>query len=578
MSGVFTCEALIKRGDERFAKNANWLNLCQAIAEIFYPERADFVTQTTEGAERYQGIFSGEPILLRERLGSGIGVLTRRADQHWFQGKVLPRQIGEIDHVKRWAESFTETLRDEIYSPLAMFDRAMREGDHDYVAFGEHILWRGWGEHGHRGRRLYKTLHLRDCAYFINEFGVIDEMHEKICDKPLEQWQRLVAKAGGTLPEAWAKKLRENPRAGAETVEVRRVVLPAARYSENGKIKGKSRDMAFASVYIACGEGEKQEILCDGFRQFPYWVRRWSTVSGETRARSPCTGVAMADSRILNVAQRSLLESLEKAVDPPILLPHDGIIGDVEIYAGGRIMYDTERGSKARDVVDTLTPGDVRLGIEFVQGRQIFLTQAMYGDLLKRLPNKEMTAFEADIWLDDYVTMAAPVLLPMRTDNALLMEGEFQALMHARRLPTPPQEVLGNEVSFEFDDPLASAERRKKAQRGGQLVTSIGEMRAIGQQNAGENVNWDKLERDVVEGIADNMDWLLPEADVQASREARAAEQAAKLVAAAAMQEQQRQDQLAGASTGGGTADKAMEKMGLPTPNTAPQDILNAGA
>lgn len=573
MSQVHSCEALIKRGDEQFAKSGSFLNLCQATAEIFYPERADFTVQQSEGAERYRDIFAGEPVLLRERLGSGIGVLTRRADQRWFQGKVLPRQLGEIDHVKRWSEDFTEFQRDEIYSPLAMFDRAMREGDQDYVTFGEHILWHGWGKNGDQGRLLFQTKHLRDCAYFVNEYGVVDEMHEKIRDKTLEQWKRLAEKAGGSLPEAWLRRLRDNAKAGMEKVEVRRVVLPAERYYESGKVKGKSRDMAFACIYIATGDGENHEIHVDGFRVFPFWVRRWSTVSGETRGRSPCTGVAMADSRILNVAQRSLLESLEKAVDPPTLMPHDGVIGDVEIFAGGRIMYDGERGMKARDMIDTLQPGDVRLGLEFTERRRMFLAEALYANLLKRLPDKEMTAFEADQWLDDYVTMAAPVLLPMRADHAILMESVFQRLMHAGRLPDPPQEVLGQEVSFEFDDPLASAVRRQKAQRGSQVVTAIGEMRAIGQTNAGENVDWDKLERDVVEGISDGMDWVLPEAVVEEAREQKAQMDAMKAAGAAALVANQAAQ---GQPVQG--LDPAAAAAGVPSEGSAMTDLLNAGA
>lgn len=574
MAQTYSCTELMKRGDAQFAKSQNFFNLCQAIAEIFYPERADFTRSNADGAERYKDIFAGEPVLLRQRLGAGIGVLTRRADQKWFNGKVQPRQIGQQDRVKRWSGDVTQIQRDEMYAPITNFERAMREGDDDYVTFGEHILFKGWGKNGDRGRRLYQTKHLRDCAYFVNEFGVVDEMHEKICDKTIAEWSRLMEKAGGTLPEDWQRMLRDNPtQAATQTVEVRRIVLPAERYYESGKVKGKSRDMAFACIYIAQCES-KHEMHVDGFRYFPFWVRRWSTVSGETRGRSPCTGVAMADSRILNVAQRSLLESLEKAIDPPTLMPHDGVIGDVEIFAGGRIMYDGERGMKARDMIDTLQPGDVRIGLEFTERRRMFLAEALYANLLKRLPDKEMTAFEAEHWLDDYVTMAAPVLLPMRTDHALFLEGEFQALMQAGRFPQPPEEVAGAEYSYEFDDPLAAAMRRQKANRGGQVIQRIGEMRAMGQTNAGEHIDWDKLERDSVEGIADDMDWLLPEEVVQEQRDQAQAMQAAKAAAALAMQEADRE---AGKKTDKGTEDLAAAA-GAPTAKSAPQEVMNAGA
>lgn len=574
--GALSTEALMKRGDERFAASSNFFNTCQAKAEIFYPERADFVSQGVDGAERYRDIFAGEPALLRERLGSGIGVLTRRADQKWFNGKILPRQIGKLDRVKRWCEGFTEVQRDEIYSPLAQFDRAMREGDHDYVTFGEHILWHGWGKNGDRGRLLFQTKHLRDCAYVVNEYGIVDEMHENITDKTYEQWARLFSKVGASLPASWTRKLRDNPTAAAiEKPKVRRVVLPAERYSEQGYVKGKGRDMAFACVYIAADD--KHEIHCDAFRVFPYLVRRWSTVSGETRGRSPCTGVALADSRILNVAQRSILESMEKAVDPTLILPHDGIIGDVELFAGGRVMVDAAGAYKPTDMIGTLPVGDVKLGLEFTERRRMFLAEALYANLLKRLPDKEMTAFEADQWLDDYVTMAAPVLLPMRADNAILMEAVFQRLMHARRFEEPPEEVYDAEASFEFEDPLQQAVRRQKTQRASQAVGFAKELTEAGQGDKMDNIDWDKVTRDAVEGIADGMDWLIPEEERDEAREARAMEEAAKAAAALAMQEQQRQDGLAGLKPGA-DVNKPMADAGLPTPQAGPEVLLNAGA
>lgn len=578
MGQTFSCEELIKRGDAQFAKSANFYHLCQATAEVFYPERANFTAHSGggQGAELYRDIFAGEPILLRQRLGSGIGALMRRADQRWFNGKVLPRDVGDLDHVKRWAEDFTEIQRDEIYSPLANFDRAMREGDDDYVTFGENIIWHGWGKNGDRGRLLFQSKHLRDCAYFTNEFGVVDELHEKICDKTIEQWSRLMEKAGGVLPDEWQRKLRDNAAGvGTEMVEVRRIVLPAERYYENGQVKNKAKDMAFACVYVPCGVAKKTEMYCDGFRIFPFWVRRWSTVSGEVRGRSPCTGVAMADSRILNVAQRSLLESLEKNVDPPTVFANDSVVGDVEIFAGGRIMVDTGGGQKVGDLVATLPGGDVRLGIEFTQGRREFLTEALYGNLLKRLPDKEMTAFEAGQWLDDYVNLAWPVIAPMQNENAVLMEAIFQRLMVAGRFPTPPQEIAGNgEVSFEFETPVAQAMRAQKAQKGTQVVQWIAEAKAAGLP-VGDNLDTDQLERDVIEGIAGSIDWLLPDDVVANNRQAAQAAQAAKAAAAMAMQEQERQQNGAAKDP---SVEKTAQTLGAPTAKTAPMEMANVGA
>lgn len=567
--GAGALSALIDRGEKQFAAMGNVLQLWQAQAEIFYPERADFITQDTPGVERYRDIYAGEPILLRDRLANGVGALVRRPSKDWFNTTVLPSQVGELEHVKRWCESVTDIQRDAVYARAAGFVRCMKESDADYVTFGTSVL-------SHTANRagnglFYRCLHPRDCAWFENEDGVIDEMHEKI-RKPIDVWKRMFDRVGGTLPEEWLKKIKRGH--GQEMGEVRRIVLPSERYSEGDKIKGKARDIRFASIYAV--QHLKHEIHCDGFRQFPFLVRRWMTVSGESWGRSPCTGVSMADTRVLNIAQRSLLESLEKAVDPPTLLPHDGVIGDVEIFAGGRIMYDAERGMKARDMVDTLDVGDVRLGLEFTRERRAFLTQAFYGDILKRLPDKEMTAFEVAQWLDEYIVEAAPVFAPMEADNALLMESGLIRLMEmsgkpgAAIIPDPPEEAQGREVAYEFETPISIAYRKQKAQQADDVLGVAERMKEI-FPDALDNIDADQLFRDTVEGRG-TIKWLRTKEDVDAAREQRAQQEAVRMAAAAAMQEQEAQ---AGRPQG---AEQAAGAMGLPTPKTAPSVMVNAPA
>lgn len=566
--GAANIKTLLDRGERQFARMSNVLTLWQAQAELFYPERADFTTAETPGVERYHDIYAGEPIMLRDRLANGLGALARRPSRDWFAATVMPSYIGELDPVKRWAEAITGIQRDAVYARGANFVRAMKESDADYVTFGTSVL-------AHTANKtntglLFRCLHPRDCAWLENDHGEIDEMHERI-RKPLEQWAAMFARVGGELPREWREKLRQDK--GHEELEVRRIVLPRERYNDRGRIKGKANEMAHAVVY-AC-PATKHEIHCDGFKVFPYLVRRWMTVSGESWGRSPCTGVAMADTRILNRAQIALLESLEKAVDPPILTPHDGVIGDVQIMAGARINYDSERGMKARDLIDTLEVGDVRVGLEFARERRLFLTQAFYGDILKRMPDKQMTAFEAAQWLEEYVTEAAPVFAPMEAENALLMEASLMRLFDmngkpgAPRLPEAPEDAQGREISYEFETPISIAHRKLKAQQADDVL-GVAERMANLNPAALDNLDVDQLFRDTIEGRG-TIKWLRPQADVDAAREERAQIEMAKQAAAALAVANQAAN---GQPIEG--LDRAAQGLGLPTPKTAALDLAEA--
>lgn len=572
--GPSNVAALIERGQKRFNERGNTLALWQAIAELFYPERADFISAGTNGVERYRDIYAGEPIQLRDRLQNGVGALVRRPSKDWFLAKVLPSPIGELEPVKRWCDAITDVQRDAVYARQANFQRAMKESDGDYVAFGNSVLMHTANRYG-TGLH-YKCLHLRDCVWFENEHGEVDEMHERIGDKTIEHWQALMAKAGGKLPQEWERKVREGK--GCEKVVVHRIVIPRQRYNDKGRIPNKSNNLPYAVIYAI--PDLKFELHCDGFLLFPYLVRRWMTVSGEQEGRSPCTGVAMADARILNRAQIALLESLEKAVDPVTLLPHDGVIGDVEISAGSRIMYDGERGMKARDMIDTLAVGDVRLGLEFSRERRLFLTQAFYGDILKRLPDKTMTAFEAAQWLDEYISEAAPVFAPMEAENAQLMEASLIRLMDmsgkpgAPQLPPAPEEAAGREVAYEFETPISIAYRKQKAQQADDVLGVAERIKNLDPE-AIDNLDVDQLFRDTVEGRG-TIKWLRPTEERDAQREQRAMLEAAKAAAAAAAVDAQMQPGAQGAPLQG--LDKAAEALGVPTQKSAPMDLASLGA
>jgi hypothetical protein len=58
-------ESMWKHSETLFIAQRQHAMLWQSLAEIFYPERADFISQRVGGAERYEGLFDTEPQLMR---------------------------------------------------------------------------------------------------------------------------------------------------------------------------------------------------------------------------------------------------------------------------------------------------------------------------------------------------------------------------------------------------------------------------------------------------------------------------------------------------------------------------------
>ncbi|MEL6754773.1 MAG: portal protein, partial [Pseudomonadota bacterium] len=129
-----------QRGDKRLAEQQQHMLLWQTIAELFYPERADFTSQWAGGDERYKGIYTSQPQQMRRDLSTTLGAMLRPRGRRWFRMVVRPDGLMQSDDVKRWCETATDKQWSVVYDPRANFARAMSESDADYVTFGNSVL------------------------------------------------------------------------------------------------------------------------------------------------------------------------------------------------------------------------------------------------------------------------------------------------------------------------------------------------------------------------------------------------------------------------------------------------------
>lgn len=543
---AYSAHDLCERGERAFRDFATVHMLWQAIAEVFYPERADFTTMRTPGLEHYIAIMDSEPVLMRRDLANQLGAMLRRRGAPWFETKAYPRKLNKIDRVKKWCEHATETLRDIIYAPRANFSEAMAQSDNDYVAFGTSVVSHSY-LYNDRTKRpeglLFKCLHPRDCAWYENKNGAIDEMYERI----KISLAQLVEKFGW---DALNKELKDRFAVNRnEEITILRCVLPIDRYqaTRGGALDRRYNARAkYASIYVH-PETKHELVPPDGdrafFRTWPYLVRRWMKVSGERWGRSPCTSVALADARMLQTAALAVIESLEKLVNPPLLVPDEGV-SQVAIRAGGMSTFDPEmlEATRGRPPITALEVGRPDYGMEYIETRHMFLGRAFFQNLLKLPPidGGKMTATEVNERIEEYVRAAAPIFEPMEAENGVLMEGVFERALDADGPANPwgafeegPDELAGAQVRFEFETPLSIAMRKLRAERARAVNAYMMERMQI---NPGivDLVDHDEMDRDALEGLGE-VGWLIDPAEVEAKRQARAMAAAAADAANAAL-------------------------------------------
>jgi hypothetical protein len=503
-------KALVERAQKLLGKRGDLLTLWQTIADNFYVERGTFTATRSLGTEFADHLTTSYPLMVRRDLGNQFSGLLRPTSKNWFY--MGAEQTRRDIEARRWLEWATGVQRRAMYDRRARFVRATKEGDHDFAAFGQcalsvevftpprigspHLLYRAW--------------HLRDCAWAEDVTG-------EICTF-VRQWKPTLSQLNelfpGQLTEKRKRALAKDPY---QEVQAMHIVVPADSYAPLGKERYKDR-FRFVSVYVDVEENKALEEV--GQHTMPYVVPRWQTVSDSQYAYSPATVCALPDARLLQAMTLTLLMAGEKAVDPPMVGVQTAIRSDLNLYPGGFTAVDKAYDGKLQEVLRPLgiDKNGLPFGMEVRDDIKVALMDAFFLNKLNLPPvdGTQMTAYEVNQRVQEYIRQALPLFEPLETDyNGALCDRSFDLLMRNGAfgpLDSIPQALSGEDVNFRFESPLQDAIERQKASV---FVEAHGLVKVAVEidQNAGAVLNAPQALRDALLGIG------VPAADIRSEEE-----------------------------------------------------------
>ncbi len=260
-------KTLIERGEAGYSKRMTLMSLWQEIANQFYVERADFTLQRYIGTTFAEQLMTSYPLMARRDLGNAIGSMLRPKEKEWFFCETARQD--RVDNIgKKWLEYATTVQRRAIYDRVTHFVRATKEGDNDYVAFGQNVISVDLNKA--RDALLYRCWHLRDCVWFENEEGEVTEIHRR--------WKPYAKDVLKMFPKTAPDEVRKiADKSPYEEIELRHVVLLSEDY-DGALTQPRLKRWRFTSVYLCmAGEAILEET---GRRTLGYIVPRWQTVSG----------------------------------------------------------------------------------------------------------------------------------------------------------------------------------------------------------------------------------------------------------------------------------------------------------
>ena len=495
-------------GERLFEKRGSLLSLWQEIGDHFYPERAEFTTYRSLGTDFAANLTTSMPILARRDMGDMFASMLRPTDVYWF--KTVTNKQDSLGHESKVFLDFaSKTQWNAMYDPVAKLQRATKEGDHDYTTFGQCAVSKEFNME--RQHLLYRCWHLRDMAWSENEMGDPCPIFRK--------WKPLaydMAKEFKGNVSAQVKEHLNDPKRMFEPVDVRHVVVPVDMVEKKWKTPYVSIFYEVATKHVLREEGSWTKI---------YTIPRWSTVSGSQYAYSPATIAALPDARLIQQMTLVLLEAGEKAVNPPLIGTQEAVRSDVQQYAGGMTWVDAEYDERLGEALRpmTINTNGIPYGLEMREEIKKSIESAFYLDKIG-LPemNGDMTAFETAQRVKEYMRKIVPLFSPIEADyNASLCNDTFELLLRNGgfgRMIDIPEELLGQDIKFQFRSPLSENLDRQKAQSFQEAKQMLAETIPL-DQSVARLVDIRKALRDVFEGIGTPNDWLVDEETLKAQDE-----------------------------------------------------------
>jgi hypothetical protein len=490
--------------DNLFGKKSPLVSLWQEIADNFYPERADFTLRRSIGTDFAANLMTSYPVMCRRDLGNQFSTMLRPTAKAWFH--IQRRYVeNESTEAKRYLEHFEKIQRRAMYDPVAMFNRATKEGDHDFAAFGQCAISVEVANGGAAGPHLlYRCWHLRDMAWQENEVGQIATVFRK--------WKPTVQTLVRTFKNVHQKIREVEQKSPFEEHEVMHMVVDADMYDGDAKNKLK-----WSIWYDAANDHVLEAVPIRGKY---YIIPRWQTVSNSQYSYSPATVAALPDARLIQAMTFTLLEAGEKATSPPMVATVDAVRSDVNVFAGGITWVDNEYDERLGEALRPITQ-DFRgfnFGVQMAADGRGMIREAFYLNTLN-MPQRtqEMTAYEVGQRVQEYIRNALPIFEPMEAEyNAALCDETFGLLVSSGTFGHPsswPEELRGAQVEFTFESPLHDAIDQQKGHKILEVKTLLADAIALDPSTA-YLIDAKAALRDALDGIQTPATWVRSEDEV----------------------------------------------------------------
>jgi hypothetical protein len=532
-----TYEYIKKRCANLESVRSTWEDHWQEILDYVMPRKADITFVRSRGEKRTEVLYDSTAITANNLLAASLQGTLTSASLPWFHLKLRDTELNQNRDVQLWLEDSAKRMY-EIFNE-SNFNTEVHELYLDLVSIGTGAIFVEEGSKGFDKEGIhFNCLHIAE--YYIQENinGKVDTLYRKYKLTARQAIQEFgEEKVGEKILEA----VKEKPDKEFNFIHA---VEPREDYE---RATGKSSTKLPVHSCHVCME-DKMVVRTGGYNEFPYLVPRWSKATGEIFGRSPSYN-ALPDIKTLNKAVEIGLKAWAKAIDPPLLVTDDGVIGRVRMTPAGITVVRHDGAIKPLQIGSNWQITDMK-----ENQLRTSIRQAYYSDQLQLQDGPQMTATEVQVRYELMQRLLGPTLGRFQTEflNPLI-ERTFGIMLRAGGLLPEPDVIKGQKIDIEYVGPLARSQRMEESvaiDRLYELAMSVVQV----DPSIMDNINHDeaiRLRGDLL-GVPKII--LRARDEVQELREQRQQAQMAQ------QQAQQQQQQAQAALTQG----QAMSEMGSP--------------
>jgi len=442
-----TFEYVKKRIEKMESQRSNWNDHWQEILDYVMPRKADVSLIRSRGSKRTDVLYDSTAITANNLLAASLQGTLTSPSLPWFSLKLRDEDLNNDREVQIWLE---DTAR-RMYATFndSNFNTEVHELYLDLCSIGTAAMFIEESNDGvAKGGVHFNTLHIAE--YFIQEnvSGQVDTLYRKYKLTARQAVQEFGEKnIGDNIERAY----KEDPDKEFSFIHA---VEPTVDYKKaTGKLVTK---LPVQSCHV-CVE-DKMVVRLGGYNEFPYLVPRWAKATGEIFGRSPAYN-ALPDIKTLNKAVEIGLKAWAKAIDPPLLVTDDGVIGRIRMTPAGVTVVRSDTAIKPLQIgsnwqITDLKENQLRTAIR----------QAFYSDQLQLQEGPQMTATEVQVRYELMQRLLGPTLGRFQTEflNPLI-ERVFGIMIRGGVLNDPPEAISESNMDIEYVGPLARSQRMEEA-------------------------------------------------------------------------------------------------------------------